>query len=380
MDESLGSDQRTAWSILLRTPGIGPGTLRPLLSRHGSALAVVEHLRGDRDAPSAARAWVNAPDERALDQDHAWYSQPNHHLITWDNPDYPALLRDIPSAPIALFVVGDPTALWLPQIAIVGARNATGAGVSNARAFAKTFAQAGIAVTSGLAEGIDGAAHAATLDAGGITLAVFGTGPDVIYPRDHEKHAARIVERGALISEFPPGTLARPEFFPRRNRIIAGLSLGTLVVEASLKSGSLITARYAAEQGRDVFALPGPIHSMLSRGCHKLIRDGAKLVETADEVLEELRGMGAALAAGLRKRLAAPAIAEASAVPSTNRAKHAHDPDYACLFKALDHTPVSIDELSARSGLPPSSLSSMLLVLELDGTVKVNAGRYALSA
>src|SRR5262249_52272294 len=161
----------------------------------------------------------------------------------------------IPGAPAALFVAGDPTALWLPQIAIVGARNATAGGMANARAFAKAFAQAEIAVTSGLAEGIDGAAHSAVLEAGGKTIAVLGTGPDVVYPRQHRGLAARIAEQGALVTEFPPGTAGKPENFPRRNRIIAGLSLGTLVIEASLKSGSLITARFAGEQGREVFAL-----------------------------------------------------------------------------------------------------------------------------
>ncbi len=196
--------------------------------------------------------------------------------------------------------------------------------------------------------------------------------PDLIYPRQHEELAARIVARGALVSEFPPGTAGKPEHFPRRNRIIAGLSLGTLVIEASLNSGSLITARMATEQGREVFALPGSIHSPLARGCHRLIREGAKLVETADEVLDELHGVGAALADGLRDRLALP-----EAPAHTPRSTHADDPDYARLLATMTSAPAALDELVARTGLSAAALSSMLLVLELDGAIVSENGRYA---
>jgi DNA processing protein len=291
--------------------------------------------------------------------------------------DFPALLRDIANAPAALFIVGDPALLWSPQIAIVGARSASASGLANARAFARAFAVAGNVVTSGMAEGIDGAAHAAALDAGGSTIAVLGTGPDQVYPRRHHALAARIAEHGALVSEFPPGTPGKPEHFPRRNRIIAGLSLGTLVIEASLNSGSLITARLAAEQGREVFALPGSIHSPLARGCHRLIRDGALLVETADEVMQQLHGIGGRLAEHLRDRLAAAPDAVSAGAPGGR----ARDPDYARLLAAVDHAPVGLDELAARTGLPIAALSSMLLVLELDGVVQpVEGGRYARSA
>src|SRR5512141_1240985 len=300
------TDEALAWLGLLRAPGLGAGAIRALVARHGSARSVVAHARREPSIPSAARDAVCSPDGETQAADRRWLEQPEHHLITFADEAYPALLRDIPSAPAALFVAGDPTHLWSAQIAIVGSRNATASGLANARAFAKALAQSGNVVTSGLAEGIDGAAHAAALDAGGTTIAVLGTGPDVIYPRQHAELAARIRANGALVSEFPPGTPGQPEHFPRRNRIIAGLSLGTLVIEAGLKSGSLITARLAAEQCREVFALPGSIHSPLSRGCHRLIRDGAKLIETAEEVLDELHGVGALLADGLRQRLVFP--------------------------------------------------------------------------
>jgi DNA processing protein len=237
---------------------------------------------------------------------------------------------------------------------------------------------AGNVVTSGLAEGIDGAAHAAALDAGGATIAVLGTGPDTIYPRHHRDLAARIVERGALVSEFAPGTAGKPENFPRRNRIIAGLSLGTLVIEAGLNSGSLITARLAADQGREVFALPGSIHSPLARGCHKLIREGATLVETAEEVTDQVRAIGARLADHLRLRLAQDAGTPAALPPAGMPVRR--DPDCARLLACIDHEPAALDQLAARSGLGVAALSSMLLVLELEGVVvAANGGRYALA-
>uniref|UniRef100_A0A0U1PA81 DNA processing protein DprA n=1 Tax=Mizugakiibacter sediminis TaxID=1475481 RepID=A0A0U1PA81_9GAMM len=238
------------------------------------------------------------------------------------------------------------------------------------------LAAAGFVVTSGLAEGIDGAAHAAALDAGGTTVAVMGTGPDLVYPRAHRELAARIAAAGALVSEFPPGTTARPEFFPRRNRLIAGLALGTLVVQASLRSGSLITARLASEQGREVFAVPGSIHNPLARGCHRLIREGAKLVETAEEVVEELAPLARSLGLALAARLEADAAAAPrQAAPATGGWRD--DPDYRRLLDALGHDPAALDELAARTGLAPAALSSMLLMLELEGVVAgLPGGRY----
>ncbi|HEX7915396.1 DNA-processing protein DprA [Rudaea sp.] len=376
MSVAFDATRTRAWLTLLRAPGLGAGAIRTLLARHGDVVVALERAR--REAPEEARAWLAAPDPVRLDADDAWLAAAGHHLLSCDNDDFPLLLRDIGSAPAALFVSGDPTALWTPQIAIVGARSASAGGLANARVFARAFAIAGNTVTSGLAEGIDGAAHAAALAAGGKTIAVLGTGIDLVYPRQHAELAARIAANGALVSEFPPGVPGHPTHFPRRNRIISGLSLGTLVIEASLKSGSLTTARYAAEQGREVFALPGSIHNPFARGCHKLIREGARLVETATEVLEDLRAVGAILADGLRERLAAiDAESGDDPVAQARSNPHAHDPEYTALMQALDHTPAALDELAERTGLAAAALSSMLLMLELDGLVVAENGRYA---
>jgi DNA processing protein len=372
MPIELALEETRAWLTLLRAPGLGAAGIRELIGRHGSASASAAAARRDGRVAESARAWLAAPDAALIDGDLVWLDVANHHLIVSSSEDFPDLLRDIAAAPAALFVTGDATSLWSPQIAIVGARSATSGGLENARAFAKAFAQTGSVVTSGLAEGVDGAAHEGALEGQGKTIAVLGTGIDIVYPRRHKDLAERITEHGALVSEFPPGTVGRPEHFPRRNRIIAGLSLGTLVIEAGLNSGSLITARLAAEQGREVFALPGSIHSPLARGCHRLIRDGAKLVETAEEVLQELRGVSASLAEGLRRRINAPDIDVAPGASA-----HASDPDYARLLAALDDQPRALDALVARTQLPAAALSSMLLVLELDGAVVAENGRYA---
>jgi DNA processing protein len=370
MPAELAADELRAWLTLLRAPALGSSGVRDAIARYRGALPALAGLLRESALQPAVRDALNTPDDAALKGDLAWLDDPAHHLVTFTSEDYPDLLRTIPNPPAALFVVGDLAHLWSAQVAIVGARSASAAGLANARLFAKAFAECGMTVTSGMAEGVDGAAHAAALDAGGTTIAVLGTGPDLVYPRQHKELARRIAAHGALVSEFPPGTAGRAEFFPRRNRIIAGLSLGTLVIEAGLKSGSLITARLAAEQGREVFALPGTIHNPLARGCHRLIRDGAKLVESADEVLDELRGMGGLLAEGLRRRIDA-------AEPAQADAPHAADPEYVRLLAALDDAPTALDALVARTGLGPAALSSMLLVLELEGVVSAESGRYA---
>jgi DNA processing protein len=367
-----------AWLTLLRTPSIGPAMLRTSVTRHGSASGALEALRrGDspRDLGAEARRWLDAPDQARIEADLAWLDSPDHHLLGWDDPDYPALLREIPGAPAALFVDGDPTLLWMPQVAVVGSRSASEHGLAICRRFARTLASAGFTIISGMADGIDGAAHQATLDADARTIAVLGTGPDLVYPRKHHALARRIAARGALVSEFPPGTAARPEHFPRRNRIISGLALGTLVVEAGLRSGSLITARCASDQGREVFAIPGSINNPLARGCHQLIRDGARLTESAEEIVAELSAHAASLGDRLRDRLgAAPGHPEAAdkivaAAPAGSR-----DPDYVRLLAALGHDESALDELAGRTGLSVSALSSMLLVLELEGEVSLGRG------
>ena len=278
-----------------------------------------------------------------------WASQPGHHLLYPTHPHYPALLKEMPDAPLVLFAKGDLARLEAQAIAIVGARNATMDGQENAKDFARFLARQGHCILSGLAYGVDAAAHAGALAAGpegGGTIAVLGTGIDLIYPLNHTKLAEEIVaQKGLLLSELPLGAPPLPAHFPRRNRIVAGLSRGVLVVEAALKSGSLITARLANEMGREVFALPGSIHAPLSRGPHALIQQGAKLVDAAADVLEELR--------------VAPAPAAEAPAPRPA------DP----LLEALGHDPVTLDALSARLGESPAALSVRLLELELSGDV-----------
>ncbi len=361
-------DELLAWLTLLRAPGVGGVALRALLRQAGSAGAVCADIGRWRRAASLDRAavdWIGHPDRARLDVDMAWLAEPGHRLLTFAEEDFPPQLENLAAPPAALFVAGDPALLLGPQVAIVGARSATAQGLATARDFARTLARSGLTVTSGMADGIDGAAHAGALEAG-TTIAVIGTGPDLVYPRKHRDLAASIAEHGAIVSEFPPGTEARPGHFPRRNRLIAGLALGTLVVEAGLRSGSLITARLAVDAGREVFALPGSIHNPLAKGCHRLIRDGARLVETAAEVIEALAPAAQALGADLRVRLEAAGTADPAASADTAAAR---DPDYAALEAALGDAPVALDELVARTGLDAAAVSSMLLLLELEGCV-----------
>ncbi len=300
-----------------------------------------------------------------------WLDRPDAHLLTPADAGYPALLREIASPPTQLFVRGNVDVLSLPQLAIVGSRNATPAGAETAHSFASHLAARGFCITSGLAEGIDAAAHRGALAARGQTLAVCGTGPDIVYPRQHESLAAEIVAAGgAIVSEFAPGTPVLRANFPRRNRLISGLSIGTLVVEASVRSGALITARHAMEQGREVFAIPGSIHNPVARGCHRLIRNGAKLVETATDIVEEL----SSLLAGLQ--LPDAPVGE-GVMPEAPVSAAEPDAEYAQLLAAMGWDPVDADSLVARSRLTIGEVSSMLLMLELQGSVRqLSGGRY----
>lgn len=369
-----------AWLTLLRAPALGGGGIRDLITRFGNVEAALDAgasaLRG-AGLGQAALDWLRTPDAERLQADLDWLARPGHHLIGIDDPDYPPLLARAPSPPAALFVVGDPDLLWTAQLAVVGSRNPTAGGRDNARDFAAALAGAGLTITSGLAEGVDAAAHAAALDAGAPTIAVIGTGPDRAYPASNRALMRRIAEAGAIVSEFPPGTGPKRDHFPRRNRIIAGLSLGTLVVEAGVQSGALISARLAAEAGREVFALPGSIHNPLARGCHRLIRQGAALVETSAEVLEAIAPVARELASALRQRLELT-LPDGSAATAQATEKE-EDPDYVALLEALGHDPVGIDQLAQRTGLTVDALSSMLLLMELDGRVVVAHGRYARS-
>jgi DNA processing protein len=372
-------DELRAWLIALRTPGLGPGGLRERLDAAGgdiqAALARLQACSAPLGEP--ARVWLAQPDEGQLVADEAWLAAPGHRLLRCTEVDFPPQLDNIPQPPAALFVVGDASLLLYPQVAIVGARAASAAGKAHARAFARALAEAGFAITSGMADGIDGAAHIAALDAGAKTLAVVGTGPDRVYPRKHQELARRVAAHGVLLSEFPPGTAARADHFPRRNRIIAGLALGTLVIEAGLRSGSLITARLAAEQGREVFALPGSIHNPLAHGCHRLIRDGARLVEHAAEIVEVLAPLARALGGELAVRLGrSDGAAEAGLPADLGRAA---DPDYRRLLSELGHEPATMDELVQRTELSMAALSSMLLMLELDARIeRLPGNRYQL--
>ena len=358
------------WLRLMRTPGLGPVGLSRLLALipdpHAVVTATPAQLRSAGADPALAQA-IAAVDEVEIEHDLAWLEAPGHHFVARDDPCYPPRLRVLPDAPAGLFVVGDPELLAFPQLAVVGSRRPTPGGRELAQDFSRTLAGHGLVISSGLALGIDGAAHEGAL-AAGATVAVCGTGLDRVYPARHHGLARRIAEQGALVSEYPPGTGARPGHFPRRNRIIAGLALGVLVVEAARQSGSLITARLAMEYGREVFAIPGSIHNPLARGCHRLIREGAKLVESAADVLEELAPL-IELPAGS----AAPAAEEDTAAEPPL----VDDPDRARLLEAMGFDPVSIDRIVARSGLTAEAVSSMLLIMELEGQVSsLPGGRY----
>ncbi len=365
------ADTLSDWLILLHTPGVGPRRFAELLQHFPDPQAVRGAGRVELAAlglEAAALEYLTAGQWPELERDLDWLRHPENHALTLHDPRYPPLLREITDAPPVLFVRGAPTVLATPQLAMVGSRNPTPGGAQTAHDFAAHLAHVGLTITSGLALGIDAACHRGALAAQGLTIAVAGTGLDRVYPASHRDLAHTIVAHGALVSEFPPGTPPLPENFPRRNRLISALSLGTLVVEAALRSGSLITARHAVEQGREVFAIPGSIHNPLARGCHALIRQGAKLVETATDIIEELGAL-----AGFNAEANAPLVSESRPLASPHE-----DPEYRKLLDCMDFVPLSIDQLVERSGLTPEAVSSMLLIMELQGyVVAAVGGRYA---
>ena len=360
------SDHSANWLALGRAPALGSACLRGLCDASVDPQTLLQASSAELSklgVSSRARDYLRSPDWHGVEQDLKWLQASEHHLLTLHDLTYPALLKAISDPPLVMFVVGDPECLALPQIAMVGSRNASRGGQRTCSEFAATMASAGLIVTSGLALGIDGAAHRGALSKAGITVAVLGTGPDRVYPAEHRELAEKIAATGALVTEYPPGTGVKRAAFPRRNRIISGLSIGTLVVEAAAKSGSLITARHALEQGREVFAMPGSIHNPLARGCHALIREGAKLVESVDDIFEELAPL---LGTAIRslKLDADP--------PQTGAVEP--DEHYARLLLAFEHEPVAVDMLANRTGLTASEVSSMLLILELDGYVDSQPG------
>lgn len=371
----LQRDEHDA-QLRLLTSGAAAAAIRRLLDSHGSATDILRAGARDWASHGLHAAICNAirnPDRTLLARGQAWLEPSTHQLIDWSQADYPPLLRRIPSPPPMLFVDGDAGLLWRPAIAIVGSRAATAGGCTNAAMFAEALSRSGLCIASGLAAGIDAAAHDATLQADGATVAVLGTGPDIAYPVHHRPLLERIAAQGCVVSEHLPGTRPLRQYFPSRNRILAGLSLGTLVVEAAERSGALITARLSAEVGREVFALPGSIHNPMARGCHRLIREGAQLVESPDEVLAVLAPLASDLAKALRGEL------EASFAPSetSHQASLPIDPDYNLLWLALGHDPTGMDELGQRTGLTTAVLSAMLLSLELEGRVAAEHGRYS---
>ena len=344
------------WLQLSLTPGLGASTLRNLLGKFGLPRDVLARSRAELAsflAPETLEALGSARVRDAVARARDWAGAEEHFVITLADESYPRSLLEIADPPAVLYAHGRVELLQRPALAIVGSRNASAQGESNAAHFAQALSAAGLTIVSGLALGIDAAAHRGGLSGAGSTIAVLGTGVDVVYPSRNAELASEIARRGLLVSEFALGTPAIAHNFPRRNRLISGLARGCLIVEAAIASGSLITARSAADQGRDVFAIPGSIHSPLSKGCHALIKSGAKLVESADDVLAELAGF--------------QPTARASTLVSVPGADTG-------LLAVMGHDPVDVDSLCARSGLSPEEVSSQLLRLELDGRVTALPG------
>ncbi|MCP4701007.1 MAG: DNA-protecting protein DprA [Gammaproteobacteria bacterium] len=361
------------WLALCRAPGVGPVNFMRLTKRFSTPRAVFSASNADlaeTGAKGKLQEYLRAPDWKIIEQDMQWLALPGNYLLTIQDTRYPRRLREIHDPPPILFVQGDLSLLSTDQLAMVGSRNPSRGGEITAFEFAEYLSKTGLVITSGLAFGIDAVSHRGAMAGGGKTIAIMGTGLDRVYPSQHRDLARQIVRNGALVSEFPPGTQAQGRYFPRRNRIISGLSLGVLVVEATARSGSLITARQAAEQGREVFAIPGSIHNPLAKGCHILLKEGAKLVETAADIIEELP---------VFQPLSLVAETSAVLLDTENHSNNQSlDEDYEHMLAHMGiDEPVSVDSLVERCGLTPEAVSSMLLVLELRGfVVSQTSGRY----
>ena len=353
-------DELTASLVLARIRNLDARTLADWLQHFDGATAFVRSSAGDLNPAGVPKKAIEAMAQakHEVSSDLRWLEREDHHFVSWSSALYPPLLNELADPPVGIYVRGNIDLLTLPQLAIVGSRNPTPHGRQTAYDFAAHLSRCGLVVTSGLALGIDTASHQGALDAAGTTIAVCGTGLDVPYPKSNESLAGAIAANGALVSEFPLGTRPMKAHFPRRNRIICGLSLGTLVVEAALQSGSLITARLAAEQGREVFAIPGSIHNPLARGCHRLIRQGAKLVETAEDIFEELRPLTGTLAAYTQSSHKA-----ADSQPKPGELLHK---GHKILLDALGFEPAGVDLLVERTGLRADEVAAMLTILELE--------------
>ncbi|MFW5909717.1 MAG: DNA-processing protein DprA [Thiohalospira sp.] len=359
-----------AWLELALRPAAGPGTVMSLVAELGSVAAVaaadVDTLMASGLSRRRAHRFVEPVPLELRRRTEAWLERSGGRVVTPADPSYPPALREIADPPLALFVVGDADYLSWPGVAVVGSRRPTPAGRELAEELGRGLARSGLVVVSGLALGVDGAAHRGAAAVGGPTVGVLGCGPDRIYPRRNVELAEAVAGAGAVITEFPPGTGVARGHFPRRNRIIAGMTLGTTVVEAATRSGSLITARLAAEAGREVLAVPGPVRSPTSRGCHRLIREGARLVEGVDDILEEV-APGVAASASAAAGAAAAADEPAGLEPEAQR-----------LLGCLGFEPESVDNLVERSGLTADTVSAMLIRLELQGVVEsAPGGRFS---
>ena len=380
------------WLALARAPGIGPIKFVRLINHFGNPRAVFEAERSEWQTlgiKTELLHYLRSPDWSAVEKDMQWLARPNNYLLTLFHPDYPSLLREIYDPPPLLFIHGDRALLNSKQLAIVGTRHPSQVGEQAAQKFAEYLSSQGFTITSGMALGIDGASHRGALAGSGKTIAVAGTGLDRVYPAQHRDLAHKIAETGALVSEFLPGTPVRRNHFPLRSRIVSGLSLGTLVVEAPENSGALYAARFAVEQNREVFAIPGSIQNPLVKGCHKLIKEGAKLVETAADILEEFQKDLPLLTQPPLERFN-PSPSPISVDKSDKQSRQQLttpspivagenselDGDYVRLLDYLGTGPSSIDNLVEFSGLTAGEVSSMLLILELRGLVTAQAGGF----
>jgi DNA processing protein len=365
------SEESCAWVTLSRVPALDVRQLAKALEIFGDVRSLVRARDAMLEAAGlspAARRFLSGPDAEPSAAERLWLDHPCHYVLPFSDPRYPLLLLTTGSFPPALYVAGNLDVLNDPALAVVGSRNPTAQGRETAHDFAESLAERGLVITSGLASGIDSAAHCGALAAQGATVGVLGSGVDVIYPRSNAPLAEDIQHRGALVSGFPLGTPPRPENFPQRNGLIAGSTMGTLVVEAARRSGSLITARLAGSYGRELFAIPGSIHSPLSRGCHELIRQGAKLTETAGDILNELNF----------SVFFSPACGAAARPSSSSEPASGMDKDHKILLDALGFDPADLDVLVVRTGFKPAAVSSMMLILELEGHVQAApGGRYS---
>ncbi|GBG03208.1 DNA processing protein DprA [Azospira sp. I13] len=363
-----------AWLRLTLVPGIGPEGQRHLLAAFGPPEQIFAASRSELRGVVGKKAdlLLDTDNQDAVARALAWASQPGNAILPLGDGNYPQLLLESADPPTLLYAKGRLELLNRPAVAIVGSRNATPQGIQDAEAFARSLAADGLTIVSGLALGIDGAAHRGAVDQPGSTIAVIGTGADRIYPSRHKELALQLATDGVIISEFPLGTPAVAHNFPRRNRIIAGLAAGCLVVEAAMESGSLITARLAGELGRDVFAIPGSIHSPVARGCHRLIKQGAKLVENARDIFEELGHLTLDLPGQPQPRSATTAAAQVTTGTASRLSR-----DEAKVIAALGHDPANMDQLLQRTGLTTEALCAILVALELaDHVASLPGGRY----